>query len=158
MDKQIGAGRFDLVILDVMMPGEDGISAARRLSAAGGPPILMLSALSEDTDRIIGLEVGADDYLAKPFNPRGLLARVKAIMRRGERTAPLAGSIGGRKLAFAGWVAEHLACLRTSTPYQGRHDRCVSNQQLIQTPGQRRESVYQQRPTGSSVTGNHRYP
>jgi len=104
MDEHLKAGRFDLIILDVMMPGEDGLSAARRLSATAGPPLLMLSALGDDTDRIIGLEVGADDYLAKPFNPRELLARVKAIIRRSERPAPLAGTLGGRKLAFAGWV------------------------------------------------------
>ncbi len=106
MDAALQVGRFDLIILDVMMPGEDGLSAARRLAAAGGPPVLMLSALSEDTDRIVGLEVGADDYLAKPFNPRELLARVKAILRRAERHEPLAGKVGGRKLAFAGWVVD----------------------------------------------------
>jgi two-component system, OmpR family, response regulator len=106
MDAALQGGRFDLIILDVMMPGEDGLSAARRLAAAGGPPVLMLSALGEDTDRIVGLEVGADDYLVKPFNPRELLARVKAILRRSARHEPLAGSLGGRKLAFAGWVLD----------------------------------------------------
>jgi two-component system, OmpR family, response regulator len=106
MDAQLKAGRFDLVVLDVMMPGEDGLSAARRLSASGGPPVLMLSALGEDTDRIVGLEVGADDYLVKPFNPRELLARVKAILRRSERPEPLAGQFGGRTLAFAGWTLD----------------------------------------------------
>jgi two-component system OmpR family response regulator len=68
--------------MDVMMPGEDGLSAARHLSAQGGPAIIMLSALGSDTDRIIGLEVGADDYLPKPCNPRELLARVRAVLRR----------------------------------------------------------------------------
>jgi len=106
MDAALGAGRFDLVVLDVMMPGEDGLSAARRLAAGDGPPVLMLSALAEDTDRIVGLEVGADDYLVKPFNPRELLARIKAILRRSERPEPLAGALGGRKLAFAGWVLD----------------------------------------------------
>jgi two-component system OmpR family response regulator/two-component system phosphate regulon response regulator OmpR len=78
-----------LVILDWMMPGEDGLSVARRLSAqAGFPPILMLSAKGEDIDRIIGLEVGAADYLPKPFNPRELLARVRAILRRQPASAP----------------------------------------------------------------------
>ena len=91
MDKCLHGGRFDLVILDVMMPGEDGLSIARRLSSAGGPPILMLSALAEETDRIVGLEVGADDYLPKPFSPRELLARVKAILRRTGRTEARAG-------------------------------------------------------------------
>jgi two-component system, OmpR family, response regulator len=69
----------DLVILDVMMPGGDGLSAARRLASERGPPVIMLSALGSDTDRIIGLEVGADDYMAKPCNPRELLARVRAL-------------------------------------------------------------------------------
>ena len=106
MDAALHAGRFDLVVLDVMMPGEDGLSAARRLVSAGGPPVLMLSALSEDTDRIVGLEVGADDYLVKPFNPRELLARIKAILRRAERLEPLAGTLGGRRLAFADWTLD----------------------------------------------------
>ncbi len=104
MHAALQGGRFDLIILDVMMPGEDGLSAARRLASAGGPPVLMLSALGEETDRIVGLEVGADDYLPKPFNPRELLARVKAILRRVERKEPMAGTLGGRKLSFAGWV------------------------------------------------------
>ena len=75
----------DLLILDVMLPGEDGLSIARRL--AGTLPILMLSAKGEDIDRILGLEFGADDYLAKPFNPRELLARVKALLRRSHKPA-----------------------------------------------------------------------
>ena len=79
----------DLLILDWMMPGEDGLSVARRLRAQPGfPPIIMLSAKGEDIDRIIGLEVGADDYLPKPFNPRELLARVRAVLRR-QAAAPL---------------------------------------------------------------------
>jgi len=66
----------------------------------------MLSALAEETDRIVGLEIGADDYLVKPFNPRELLARIKAILRRADRPEPMAGSLGGRKLGFAGWVLD----------------------------------------------------
>ena len=77
----------DLLVLDWMMPGEDGLSVARRLRAQPGfPPIIMLSAKGEDIDRIIGLEVGADDYLPKPFNPRELLARVRAVLRRQSAT------------------------------------------------------------------------
>lgn len=82
MDEYLTDHAVDLIILDLMMPGEDGLSIARRLRAGGSLPILMLSARGEDIDRIIGLEVGADDYLAKPFNPRELTARVKAILRR----------------------------------------------------------------------------
>ncbi|MGD9887650.1 MAG: response regulator [Halothiobacillaceae bacterium] len=74
--------RPDVFLLDLMLPGEDGLSIARRLRAGGTTPILMLSARGEDLDRIIGLEVGADDYLPKPFNPRELLARIRAVLRR----------------------------------------------------------------------------
>ncbi len=81
----------DLLVLDLMMPGEDGLSIARRLKGrAGAPPVIMLSAKGEDIDRIVGLEVGADDYLAKPFNPRELLARIRAVMRRGTPAAAAA--------------------------------------------------------------------
>ena len=101
MRAAIGRQRPDLVILDVMMPGEDGLSAARRLVTEGGPPVIMLSALGSDTDRIIGLEVGADDYLPKPFDVNELLARVRALLRRASGRAPTAPP----RLAFAGfWV------------------------------------------------------
>src|SRR3954466_2403455 len=77
--------RVDLVILDVMLRGEDGLSLCRKLRAESQIPIIMLTARGEDVDRILGLEMGADDYLAKPFNPRELLARINAVLRR--RTA-----------------------------------------------------------------------
>jgi two-component system phosphate regulon response regulator OmpR len=72
----------DLILLDLMLPGEDGLSIARRLRQASQIPIIMLSARGEDVDRIVGLEVGADDYVSKPFNPRELLARIRAVLRR----------------------------------------------------------------------------
>ena len=72
----------DLVVLDLMLPGEDGLEVCRRLRQASAVPILMLTAKGEETDRIVGLEMGADDYLPKPFNPRELLARIRAILRR----------------------------------------------------------------------------
>ena len=84
MDKHLQTQAVHLVILDLMLPGEDGLSLARRLRMRGGLPIIMLSARGDDVDRIIGLEVGADDYLSKPFNPRELLARIRAVMRRNE--------------------------------------------------------------------------
>ncbi len=88
LDHLLAVKTPDLVVLDWMMPGEDGLSVARRLRAQPGfPPIIMLSAKGEDIDRIIGLEVGADDYLPKPFNPRELLARIRAVLRRGAATA-----------------------------------------------------------------------
>ena len=83
MEQALERGPVDLIVLDVMLPGEDGLSIARRLSGEG-PPIIMLSAMGEDTDRIVGLELGADDYLTKPFSMAELLARVKALLRRAE--------------------------------------------------------------------------
>ncbi len=83
MDRWLESHHPDLIILDLMLPGEDGLSLARRIHQQGNIPIIMLSARGEEMDRIIGLEVGADDYLAKPFNPRELLARIRAVLRRG---------------------------------------------------------------------------
>ena len=83
MDAALATHTVDLVVLDIMLPGEDGLSIARRLKEQGNSPIIMLSAQGEDVDRIVGLEVGADDYMAKPFNPRELLARIRAVLRRG---------------------------------------------------------------------------
>jgi DNA-binding response OmpR family regulator len=74
----------DLIVLDLMLPGEDGLSLLRALRAGGGPPVIIVSARGEEVDRVVGLEVGADDYLPKPFGPRELLARVRAVLRRGQ--------------------------------------------------------------------------
>lgn len=82
MDRLLARRPADVVVLDLMMPGEDGLSVCRRL-AESGPPVIMLSAMGEDTDRIVGLELGASDYLPKPCNPRELLARIRAVLRRG---------------------------------------------------------------------------
>ncbi|MDQ0449360.1 DNA-binding response OmpR family regulator [Methylobacterium aerolatum] len=83
LDKRLTQGRPpDLVILDWMLPGEDGLSICRRLRDEGGPPVVMLTAKDEDIDRVLGLEMGADDYVSKPFNPRVLLARIRAVLRR----------------------------------------------------------------------------
>ncbi len=91
----------DLVILDLMLPGTSGLQLCREIRAGSSLPIIMLTAKGEDTDRIVGLEVGADDYLAKPFNPRELLARVRAVMRRTAVTeAPKAAA---KEVSFAGW-------------------------------------------------------
>ena len=101
MDRAMAKERPDLVLLDLMMPGEDGLSICRRLAATGGPPIIMLSAMGDDTDRIVGLEVGADDYLAKPCNPRELLARVRAVLRRPRIRAD--DGLTGASVQFDGW-------------------------------------------------------
>jgi two-component system OmpR family response regulator len=106
MDRALAAGAYDLIVLDVMMPGEDGLSVCRRLRAAGDMPILMLTALGEETDRIVGLEIGADDYIAKPFNPREVLARIKAILRRSDRAERSGGALGGRRLRFDRWTLD----------------------------------------------------
>ena len=84
MEAVLAAQPIDLMVLDLMLPGEDGLSICRRLAQSGGPAIIMLSAMGEEIDRILGLELGADDYLPKPCSPRELLARVKAVMRRQE--------------------------------------------------------------------------
>lgn len=99
----IAEGWADLVVLDLMMPGEDGLSFCRRLRATSSLPIIMLTAMAEDVDRIVGLEIGADDYLGKPFNPRELVARIKAVLRR--RNADLAPAAPAlRALRFDGFV------------------------------------------------------
>jgi two-component system OmpR family response regulator len=95
-------GTVDLVVLDIMLPGEDGLAVCKRLAATGGPAVIMLSAMGEETDRIVGLELGADDYLPKPCNPRELLARVRAVLRRrGE--PPRTEAELGAQCEFAGW-------------------------------------------------------
>ena len=82
MDWFLAENTPDLIILDLMLPGEDGLSIAKRLRSSREIPIIMISARGEEVDRIVGLEVGADDYLPKPFNPRELLARIRAVLRR----------------------------------------------------------------------------
>ena len=77
-----------LVVLDIMMPGEDGLSLCRWLVGRGGPPVILLTAMADETDRIVGLELGADDYMVKPFNPRELLARIRAVLRRAPPVEP----------------------------------------------------------------------
>ena len=106
MRQAMRTGVFDLVVLDIMMPGEDGLTLCRHLRQTSEIPVILLTALSEDTDRIIGLELGADDYVTKPFNPRELLARIKAVLRRGAslgRDNPEGGTEAWR---FAGWLLD----------------------------------------------------
>ena len=87
MDAVLAREDVDLIVLDLMLPGEDGLSIAKRLKLARATPIIMLSAQGDDVDRIVGLEIGADDYLGKPFNPRELLARIRAVLRRSGASA-----------------------------------------------------------------------
>ncbi|GLK70127.1 response regulator [Ancylobacter dichloromethanicus] len=95
---------FDLVVLDVMMPGEDGLSLCRYLRESTSLPVIMLTAMAEETDRIVGLELGADDYLSKPFNPRELLARIKAVLRRVQSLPPQRGQLKAKELRFDRWA------------------------------------------------------
>ena len=97
MRRALEQTHVDLIVLDLMLPGEDGLKLCRDLRAQSQIPVLMLTALGEEIDRVLGLEVGADDYLPKPFNPRELLARVKAILRRtveGEGEEPVEITVG----------------------------------------------------------------
>jgi two-component system OmpR family response regulator len=94
----------DLVVLDVMLPGEDGLSLCRDLRARSTLPVIMLTARREEIDRIIGIEMGADDYLGKPFNPRELLARIKSVLRRARALPASRGD--AKRLRFAGWTLE----------------------------------------------------
>jgi two-component system, OmpR family, response regulator len=105
MERLLADGRIDLVVLDLMLPGEDGLSLCRRLRPSSQVPIIMLTAKGEEIDRIIGLEMGADDYLPKPFNPRELLARIKAVLRR-VSSEPMSLDRGSQVLAFAGWLLD----------------------------------------------------
>ena len=97
---------YQLVVLDLMLPGESGLDIARWLRTQGAVPIIMLTAMGDETDRIIGLELGADDYLPKPFNPRELLARIRAVMRRTAEQADRKHDSDSRVLRFAGWMLE----------------------------------------------------
>ncbi|OSI66620.1 DNA-binding response regulator [Bradyrhizobium canariense] len=103
MDRALMQACPDLVVLDIMLPGEDGLSICQRLRSKSRTPILMLTAKADDVDRIIGLELGADDYLPKPFNPRELLARIKAVLRRVDGPLQMPPP---RRIAFGRLVAD----------------------------------------------------
>lgn len=103
MDQALSQGGVDLLILDIMLPHEDGLSLCRRVRAAGSLPVIMLTARGSEIDRVVGLEMGADDYLGKPFSSHELLARIRALLRR-SRAFASAQSDGQRSvLTFAGW-------------------------------------------------------
>lgn len=94
---------IDLVVLDIMMPGEDGLSLCRSLREDGGLPVILLTAMAEETDRVVGLELGADDYLTKPFNPRELVARIKAVLRRAQSLPHESRRLEGEVIGFERW-------------------------------------------------------
>ena len=142
MDARLSASKIDLIVLDLMMPGEDGLSVLRRMRSADRPAIIMLSAMGEDSDRIIGLEVGADDYLAKPCNPRELLARVRAVLRRREGR-----EVAGPSRSFGAWTLDQVersvtrqggeavaltdAEFRTLSAFLDHSQRVLSRDQLL---------------------------
>lgn len=107
MRETLGSAAIDLIILDLMLPGTSGLELCRELRTTSSIPIIMLTAKGEDTDRIVGLEVGADDYLPKPFNPRELLARIRAVLRRAALQQP-GEPPRGRLIAFGGWTLDTL--------------------------------------------------
>jgi two-component system OmpR family response regulator len=108
MDQAMEDNHFDLVVLDIMLPGEDGIALCRRLRAHSIMPIIMLTARGEEADRIAGLETGADDYLPKPFNPRELLARVNSVLRRARTLPENLPPDEARRFRFGDWQLDTL--------------------------------------------------
>ena len=122
----VETARIGLVVLDVMMPGEDGLSLCRWLVARGGPPVILLTAMADETDRIVGLELGADDYVTKPFNPRELLARVRAVLRRAPPAPPVRDATARR---FAGWT--HDPDLRALHHEDGRHAELTTGENRL---------------------------
>ncbi|MBO0345288.1 response regulator [Roseibium limicola] len=101
--KALKTAAIDLVVLDIMMPGEDGLSLCRHLVENGSLPVILLTAMADDTDRVIGLEIGADDYVTKPFNPRELLARIRAVLRRTGNAPKERDPVEQETLGFEGW-------------------------------------------------------
>ena len=108
MRRALETARIDLVILDIMLPGEDGLSICRRLRATSSLPIIMLTASGDPVARVVGLEMGADDYVAKPFDPHELLARVRAVLRRAAALPPSLQRPGAA-MRFAGWLLDPIA-------------------------------------------------
>jgi two-component system, OmpR family, response regulator len=106
MREVLASSRVDLIILDVMLPGKDGLTICRELRAAKAIPIIMLTARGEPTDRIVGLEIGADDYLPKPFEVRELEARIKAVLRRSSTSSSRPDDTLGVRFMFAGWTLD----------------------------------------------------
>jgi two-component system OmpR family response regulator len=159
LQRVLATQRVDLVVLDVMLPGgEDGLTICRRISMEAQIPIIMLTARSDDVDRIIGLEIGADDYLAKPFNPRELLARVRNVLRRWEMAPRKVAAEGVSRYRFAGWMLD-TAARELVDPEGARHtltgaeyrlllaflshpNRVLSRHQLIELTSTRRSELF----------------
>ncbi len=106
MWRMLDSARIDLVVLDLTLPGEDGLTLCRTLRARSNLPVIMLTARGEPLDRILGLEMGADDYMAKPFEPRELVARIRNVLRRTQALPPNLEPLNVRRLRFAGWMLD----------------------------------------------------
>ena len=130
MWQALDAGRIDLIVLDLMLPGDDGLTLCRNLRAKSDIPVIMLTARGEETDRIVGLEMGADDYLAKPFSARELLARIKAILRRARSLPENLQPDNARHIRFADWVLDTvhrqiISAANVVTPLSGAEYRLL---------------------------------
>jgi DNA-binding response OmpR family regulator len=135
MQRALDGQAVDLVILDVKMPGQDGFDLARRIRSRSALPIIMLTAQDEEVDRVLGLELGADDYLTKPFSPRELLARIRAVLRRQELAAQAAAAAAGDKgvaqvYRFEGWELA-TATRRLLSPARGRVELTAGEYSLL---------------------------
>ncbi|WP_188982924.1 response regulator [Pseudomonas matsuisoli] len=145
----------DLVILDVMLPGEDGLSLCRGVRSQGDLPVVMISARGASTERIIGLEIGADDYLCKPFEPRELLARVRAVLRRGGRT--IEPQANQHALGFAGWRLD----LRTRRLFSANgetFDLSRSDFMILRALGEKPNRIFSRDELSRSAFGRDHHP
>lgn len=109
MDKILADARIDLMVLDIMLPGEDGLSICRRIRVESAMPVIMLTASGEPTARVVGLEMGADDYIPKPFDPHELLARIKAVLRRANAMPTVMQAAAPAVMRFSGWQLNSIA-------------------------------------------------
>ena len=129
--KKFFSGEFDLILLDVMLPGLDGIEVCQRIRERSNVPIIMLTAKGDEVDKILGLELGADDYITKPFSVRELIARVKALLRRATPAGSGSGLIKIGSLTRAGSIAQVLALKHTGIGHMGHGVHVLAGSQTV---------------------------